>query len=116
MFGYLTTAASKIFATAPHVYSSQTSLFSTTLSLFDKGYPVSAEPSLDASSAGYLEDMYNSWLKDPGSVHSVRLHNKTGLLFSFAPLVFSLGMLIFVTQSLRSQVTPDRQTFHPKIL
>lgn len=72
MFGYLTPAASKIFATA------QTTLrnFSTTLSLLDKGYPVSAEPSLDASSAGYLEDMYNSWLKDPGSVHSVRLYNR----------------------------------------
>lgn len=81
MFGYLTPAASKIFVTAQHVYS-QTSLrnFGTTLSLLDKGYLASAEPSLDASSAGYLEDMYNSWLKDPGSVHSVRLYNKKGPL------------------------------------
>lgn len=33
--------------------------------------PASAEPFLNGSSATYVEDMYNAWLKDPASVHSV---------------------------------------------
>lgn len=32
----------------------------------------SAEPFLNGSNAGYVEEMYNSWLRDPASVHAVR--------------------------------------------
>ena len=32
---------------------------------------VSAEPFLNGSSAVYVEEMYNSWLEDPRSVHKV---------------------------------------------
>lgn len=31
----------------------------------------SAEPFLDGTSSSYVEDMYNSWLRDPASVHTV---------------------------------------------
>lgn len=32
----------------------------------------SAEPFLNGSSSIYVEEMYNSWLEDPKSVHKVR--------------------------------------------
>lgn len=34
----------------------------------------SAEPFLDGTSSSYVEEMYNSWLRDPASVHTVRKH------------------------------------------
>ena len=30
-----------------------------------------AEPFLNGSSTGYIEEMYNAWLRDPASVHAV---------------------------------------------
>lgn len=33
--------------------------------------PASQESFLNGSSANYVEDMYNAWLKDPSSVHAV---------------------------------------------
>lgn len=33
--------------------------------------PVASEPFLNGSSSQYVEDMYNAWLADPNSVHSV---------------------------------------------
>jgi hypothetical protein len=33
--------------------------------------PVAAEPFLNGSSSSYVEEMYNSWLADPKSVHAV---------------------------------------------
>ena len=33
--------------------------------------PVAAEPFLNGSSSTYVEEMYNSWLQDPNSVHKV---------------------------------------------
>lgn len=33
--------------------------------------PASQESFLSGSSANYVEDMYNAWLKDPASVHAV---------------------------------------------
>lgn len=30
-----------------------------------------AEPFLDGTSSSYVEEMYNSWLRDPASVHTV---------------------------------------------
>lgn len=30
-----------------------------------------AEPFLNGSNAGYVEEMYNNWLRDPASVHAV---------------------------------------------
>lgn len=35
--------------------------------------PAAAEPFLNGSSSAYVEDMYNSWLADPKSVHVVSL-------------------------------------------
>lgn len=29
------------------------------------------EPFLNGSTAGYVEEMYNAWLRDPASVHAV---------------------------------------------
>ena len=36
---------------------------------------VAAEPFLNGSSSIYLEEMYNSWLKDPKSVHAVSVYS-----------------------------------------
>lgn len=33
--------------------------------------PVATEPFLNGSSSAYVEEMYNSWLADPKSVHVV---------------------------------------------
>lgn len=33
--------------------------------------PVAAEPFLSGSSSNYVEEMYQSWLEDPSSVHKV---------------------------------------------
>lgn len=33
--------------------------------------PAAAEPFLNGGSSTYIEDMYNAWLADPSSVHSV---------------------------------------------
>lgn len=33
--------------------------------------PVASEPFLNGSSSQYVEDMYNAWLADPSSVHTV---------------------------------------------
>lgn len=30
-----------------------------------------AEPFLNGSNTGYIEEMYNNWLRDPASVHAV---------------------------------------------
>lgn len=30
-----------------------------------------AEPFLDGTSSSYVEEMYNSWLRNPASVHTV---------------------------------------------
>ena len=35
---------------------------------------VAAEPFLNGSSSQYVEDMYNSWVEDPKSVHKVSTH------------------------------------------
>lgn len=32
-----------------------------------------AEPFLNGSSSNYIDDMYNSWLRDPASVHAVSM-------------------------------------------
>lgn len=34
--------------------------------------PVATEPFLNGSNGSYVEEMYNSWLADPKSVHAVR--------------------------------------------
>lgn len=37
-----------------------------------RNYSVAADkPSLDGNSSNYVEEMYNSWLRDPASVHTV---------------------------------------------
>lgn len=36
--------------------------------------PVATEPFLNGSSSSYVEEMYNSWLADPKSVHAVSLY------------------------------------------
>lgn len=37
-----------------------------------RSYSVAADkPSLDGTSSNYVEEMYNSWLRDPASVHTV---------------------------------------------
>lgn len=37
-----------------------------------RNYSVAADkPSLDGTSSSYVEEMYNSWLRDPTSVHTV---------------------------------------------
>ncbi|KAL1490413.1 hypothetical protein ABEB36_013114 [Hypothenemus hampei] len=66
MLSLLKNKAFNIFNTG-HVLSKN--LFTSPTSL-DKGVPVSSDPSFDGTSANYLEDMYNSWLKDPKSVHT----------------------------------------------
>lgn len=33
-----------------------------------------AEPFLNGSSSAYVEEMYNSWLRDPATVHAVILN------------------------------------------
>lgn len=33
--------------------------------------PAAAEPFLNGGSSTYIEDMYNAWLADPSTVHSV---------------------------------------------
>ena len=35
---------------------------------------VAAEPFLNGSTSNYVEEMYNSWLQDPKSVHAVRYY------------------------------------------
>ena len=35
--------------------------------------PVAAEPFLNGSSSVYVEEMYNSWIQDPNSVHKVSI-------------------------------------------
>lgn len=49
--------------------------------------PASAEPFLNGSSSAYVEDMYNSWLADPKSVHVVSLiqYNFTCVLLKKLP-------------------------------
>ncbi|KAH1024835.1 2-oxoglutarate dehydrogenase complex component E1 [Dendroctonus ponderosae] len=68
MFGYLASATGRLWLTASHGGKSR--IFSTSPNLADQGVPTPAVPPLDGSSASYLEDMYNSWLNDPKSVHS----------------------------------------------
>lgn len=48
-----------------------------------RGYSVAADkPSLDGTSSNYVEEMYNSWLRDPASVHTVsRLKTKESTTF-----------------------------------
>lgn len=70
MIGYLAPAATRLLQAAQHVYQVSPRNFTTSLSLSDKG--VSGNPPFDGTSARYLEEMYNAWLKDPKSVHSVR--------------------------------------------
>lgn len=42
-----------------------------------RGYSVAADkPSLDGNSSSYVEEMYNSWLRDPASVHTVKFISK----------------------------------------
>ena len=36
--------------------------------------PAAAEPVLNGSSSVYVEEMYNSWLQDPKSVHAVSVN------------------------------------------
>ena len=43
--------------------------------------PVAAEPFLNGSNSVYVEEMYNSWLQDPKSVHAVSLFQ----FFLFCP-------------------------------
>ena len=44
--------------------------------------PVQTEPFLNGSSSTYVEEMYNSWLADPKSVHVVsKAHTTKGGLF-----------------------------------
>lgn len=38
-----------------------------------RNYSVADKPSLDGTSSSYVEEMYNSWLRDPASVHTVSL-------------------------------------------
>ena len=37
--------------------------------------PAPSEPFLNGSSSQYVEDMYNSWIQDPSSVHVVSVQN-----------------------------------------
>ncbi|KAK2146707.1 hypothetical protein NP493_3597g00002 [Ridgeia piscesae] len=37
------------------------------------GSPAAAEPFLSGSSGVYVEEMYNSWLQNPASVHKVSI-------------------------------------------
>ncbi len=37
------------------------------------GSPAAAEPFLSGSSGIYVEEMYNSWLQNPASVHKVSI-------------------------------------------
>lgn len=39
-----------------------------------------AEPFLNGSSSSYVEEMYNSWLEDPKSVHVVRIRTFINIL------------------------------------
>src|SRR6266487_3018142 len=50
-----------------------------------RGYMTRAaqEPFLNGSSSVYVEEMYRSWLKDPGSVHKVFLYHYSLPLLSF---------------------------------
>lgn len=41
-----------------------------------------AEPFLNGTNSGYVEEMYNNWLRDPASVHAVSFHTR-GLRYSF---------------------------------
>lgn len=43
--------------------------------------PAAAEPFLNGSSSAYVEEMYNSWLQDPTSVHAVRHLHKSPLVY-----------------------------------
>lgn len=55
-----------------------------------RGYSVAADkPSLDGTSSNYVEEMYNSWLRDPASVHTVRRLRKTKLQLSIANQVIN---------------------------
>lgn len=39
-----------------------------------RNYSAAADkPSLDGNSSSYIEEMYNSWLRDPSSVHTVNI-------------------------------------------
>jgi len=40
-----------------------------------------AEPFANGSTASYVEEMYNAWLRDPTSVHTVSFPVKQGFVF-----------------------------------
>lgn len=39
-----------------------------------------AEPFANGSTASYVEEMYNAWLRDPTSVHTVSIPIKQGFI------------------------------------
>ena len=57
-----------------------------------RGYaaPVAAEPFLSGSSSNYVEEMYQSWLEDPKSVHKV-IFNKIKNLHPSGLCVHNIG-------------------------
>lgn len=82
-----------------------------------KNYSTAAEPFLNGSTSTYVEEMYNSWLADPASVHAVR---------KFVKKIIPKPILELLHQILRvgtpSSVRPMgvrlqvRHTFDPQIL
>lgn len=101
MLGYLAPAATRLLQAAQHVYQVSSRNFTTTLSLPDKGAPVSGNPPFDGTSARYLDEMYNAWLKDPKSVHAVRyltfvngFQRITNFIFNSTSLFYLLHLFI----------------------
>lgn len=57
----------------------------------------SNKPSLDGNSTTYIEEMYNSWLRDPASVHTVRTRVQNTLLPPrLQPLLHSPDLFAYI--------------------
>lgn len=50
------------------------------------------EPFLNGSSSVYVEEMYRSWLKDPGSVHKVCVQHEFMFILKLYSIINSRGM------------------------
>lgn len=67
----------------------------------------SAEPFLNGSNTSYVEEMYNSWLRDPASVHAVRKKSFINIEFnlSIQPVTFSLSPFLICSHGTRTSAT-----------
>jgi len=80
-------ALQRTFATSPVKTQKQGGRFYSTTAT-----SVVAEPFLNGTSSTYVEEMYESWLENPSSVHKVTMYSSVSTCLRSLQLVFFLQM------------------------